>query len=325
MIEYPNVDIFFKLHGCARVYQHGWSSTTGCGKMLRAAMTGHAPSQIKVAIGQVTGEPFAVENNLELTLKTADEAFREQANLVVLPELIVSGYALEGERLAQVAETIDGPAVTAWTALCAKYQGYIAAGFCERDGERLFNTAVIVGPNGVVLHYRKLHLFGREKEIFEPGDLGLPLAETDIGTIGICVCYDLRFLEVARAAALRGAGMLIVPTAWLPGYDQERWDRDGYCPQARGAAYQANHNQIYILCASQAGNNGVFDFLGSSLIADPYGKALVGPLSGTSAQLAYADLDLDKTQQAQQRDVLVSPRIDRRTDVYGIYVDGERF
>lgn len=287
-------------------------------------MTRDMPNRIKVALGQVTGEPFAPEKNLELTLNTADAAFRENAGLVVLPELIVPGYVLDGERLAQVAETIDGPAVTAWTALCAKHQGYIAAGFCERDGDRLFNTAVVVGPKGVVLHYRKLHLFGREKEIFEPGDLGLPLADTEFGKVGLCVCYDLRFLEVARAAALRDAGMLIVPTAWLPGYDQERWDADGYCPQARGAAYQANHNQIYILCASQAGENGVFDFLGSSLIADPYGKALAGPLPGDSAQLAYADLDLDKTVRAQQRDVLVSPRIDRRTDVYGIYVDGER-
>jgi predicted amidohydrolase len=279
--------------------------------------------ELAIGLGQVTGLPYSAEENRLLSVRTARELFEGGAELVVLPELIVPGYAVERDRLLAVAEPLSGPTISAWSELAAETGGYIAGGFCEREGDALFNAGVLVGPAGVVLHYRKLHPFREEKLAFEPGNLGLPIVTTPFGTVGLCLCYDLRFPETARILALRGAELICVPTAWVAGFDSERWDSEGYCPQARGALLQANLNQAFIACASQAGSRGGAQFLGSSLLCDPYGRALIGPLSGDADELACAKVDLDAAARALQREPLIDPRADRRTDVYALAVDGE--
>jgi predicted amidohydrolase len=212
--------------------------------------------------------------------------------------------------------------VGAWQELAARHDGYLAAGFCERDGDALYNSAVLLGPGGIALHYRKLHLFSGEKAIFTPGDRGLPIARTEIGVIALCVCYDLRFVETVRILSLQGAELICVPTAWLPGFDQQRWDGDGYCPQARGAVLQANLDQVHIACASQAGAAGGLDFLGSSVVCDPYGAVPLGPLSGDQKELALTTIDLDAVARAHDRGSLINPFEDRRSDVYGVTLAG---
>ena len=284
-----------------------------------------AAAAVKVAIAQITGHPLAATANRARTLDVVAAAFGEGANLIVLPEMIVPGYCFDSAGLADVAELIDGPTVTAWAEAAASNDGYVAGGFCERDRDALYNTAVLVGPKGLLLHYRKLHLFDREKEIFQPGDRGLPIAETAIGTIGICVCYDLRFVEVVRALALRGAEIVAVPTAWVTGFDKRSWDSEEYCPQARGAVVQANLNQVTIACASQAGSNGDVEFLGSSLIVDPYGKPAAGPLGGDEEVVVSAEIDTGAATQARERGGRISPRADRRTDVYQLSIGGELY
>jgi predicted amidohydrolase len=273
---------------------------------------------VTIGIAQITASG---PDSLARTIDAAGELFDGGADLVVLPELIVPGYRLEREFLEQGAEPIDGAAVQAWTRLASAQGGYIAAGLCERDGERLFNTGVLVGPEGVSLHYRKLHRFAAEKDIFSAGDLGLPVAETRLGTFGLCICYDLRFVETARILALSGAELICVPTAWLPGFDQQSWDRDGYCPQARGAVLQANLDQVFIACASQAGVDGS-GFLGSSVVSDPYGAVSLGPLPGQSDELALVTVDLDQVARAHDRGAMINPRVDRRSDVYGLAFEG---
>ncbi|MDH3189799.1 MAG: hypothetical protein OEM39_04065, partial [Acidimicrobiia bacterium] len=229
----------------------------------------------------------------------------------------------DANALWPIAESIDGPTVESWTKLAAKFDGYVVGGFCERDGQALYNTAVAVGPDGLILHYRKLHLFDNEKNAFQEGDLGLPVVATRFGKIGVCVCYDLRFVEVVRTLALQGADLICVPTAWLPGFDQERWDEHGMCPQARGAVLQANLSQVFIACASQAGKHGNLDFLGSSCLADPYGRLASGPLSGSEDAIEVTEIDIGDSARSRVRAPLIAPRADRRTDVYGIRY-GER-
>lgn len=278
---------------------------------------------LTVAIAQITGRPFAAKENRRLCEDAILRAVRRSARLIVLPELIVPGYALDREGLRDASEALDGPSLESWIGLARAHSVFIAGGFAERDGDRLFNTAVLVGPQGLLIHYRKLHLFDREKEIFTPGDLGLPVARTAIGGVGLCVCYDLRFVEVVRALALQGADLVLVPTAWVAGFDRQRWDAEGYCPQARGAALQANLSQVFILCASHAGSNGKIEFLGSSIIADPYGKAAAGPLSGDKDELVVIDIEPADAERARERSPLIQPRADRRSDVYGIAIDGK--
>jgi N-carbamoylputrescine amidase len=277
---------------------------------------------VSIGLGQVTGEPYAVGRNLRITTEAADALFERGADIVVLPELVASGYVADRERLRAVAESLDGPTVSAWADVAGRHGGWVVGGMCERDGDALYNTALLVGGDGVRLHYRKLHLFREEKLAFAPGDLGLPVAELPFGRVGICICYDLRFIETVRILSLQGAELVCVPTAWLVGFDRQKWDERGLAPQALGAILQANLDQVFIACASQADHRYGLDLLGSSILADPRGRLLVGPLPGDTDELAVETVDLDDVERAQTRDPLITPRADRRTDVYGLAVEG---
>ncbi len=277
--------------------------------------------EITIGLAQISAEPYEVEANRKLCADTIRDAFGQGADLVVLPELIIPGYVADAARLFPIAEPVGGETVREWTDLAAEAGGYVVGGLAERAGESLYNTAVAVGPQGLIGHYRKTHLFADEKVAFAPGDMGFPVVRTRFGTIGICVCYDLRFVEVVRLMALQGADLICVPTAWLPGYDQQRWDADGMSPQGRGAELQANLNQVFIACASQAGIHGQCDFLGSSILIDPFGKRLVGPLSGSDDEVVLATVDIADAKRSQVRGEMISPRADRRTDIYQIAVD----
>jgi N-carbamoylputrescine amidase len=282
-----------------------------------------ARHSVRIGLVQLGTEPFEVEKNRAATVEAADRAFVDGADIVILPEMAVHGYVADARRLAPVAEPVDGPTTAEWRRVAANHDGYIAGGLCERDGDALYNSAVLVGRDGVILHYRKVHLFADEKVAFRPGDLGFPVGHTRFATVGLCVCYDLRFVEAARIMALRGADLICVPTAWLPGFDQERWDERGMCPQAYGALFQSNLNQTFIACASQVGIHGGLEFLGSSLVADPYGKVAVGPLSGSEDQTVVVEVDIAAAKHAQVRGPLIAPRADRRTDVYGLWTGDE--
>jgi hypothetical protein len=148
----------------------------------------------------------------------------------------------------------------------------IVGGFCERGPGRPYNSVAVVDGSGVLLHYRKLHLFGAEKEVFTPGNLGLPIADTSVGRIGVCVCYDLRFVEVVRTLALRGAEIVCVPSAWVGGFDAASDSRTHGCAQSDGAQLQANLNQVFVACAARSGIGQDMTFLGSSLLVDPTGQ-----------------------------------------------------
>lgn len=279
---------------------------------------------MRVGVAQVSGPPGSAQDNRERTVLAARGLFEEGAQVVVLPELAVPGYGWDPSVMVPGAEPLLGETVTAWTALAREYAGYLAGGFAERDGDRVYNSAVLVGPEGIVLHYRKLHLFAGEKQLFTPGDRGLPVARTAHGTVGVCICYDLRFVETLRVLALRGAELVCVPTAWVKGFDRTQWDEDGFAPQARGALLQANLDQVYVACASQAGKPAAHLFLGSSLIADPHGGCVLGPLPADRDVSAIAELDMAQVRAARNRGDGILPRRDRRDDVYGLIIDGDR-
>lgn len=277
---------------------------------------------VRTAIVQMCSRKLSPAHNLDLTIARAMEARAQGARFVVFPELAISGYTLDGPGLGAIAETLEGPSIKGWCALSAQTGLWIAGGFCERDGDALFNSAVLIGPAGIALHYRKLHLFDREKLVFTPGDKGLRVVDTEIGRIGLCVCYDLRFVEVLRGLALSGAEIVAVPTAWVDGFDPKPRDAMGYIGQARGAIVQANLNQVFVACASQSGKSDEISFLGSSLVAGPYGDVLAGPLGADEERVELADIDTSAVQSAQIRSPLVRPREDRRVDVYGLQLGG---
>lgn len=276
-----------------------------------------------VALEQTSPVPGAVRDNLAEILYRAERAMVGEADIVLFPELAVSGYVTTRDLVAATAQPVDGPLVGELSRLASTYGSMVAAGYCEREGEDFFNSVVLVGPDGPLLNYRKLHLFDTEQDLFIPGST-LPVVETSVGTIGVCVCYDLRFVEVLRLLSLKGADIVLAPAAWVAGFDAHVPEH-GLVRQAEAAVVQANLDQVAVVAVSQAGSHEATGVrtLGGSVAVDAFGEILVGPLSRAEADSAVVQIDIAAGRAAQERSERIRPRADRRTDVYGVRLDEE--
>jgi N-carbamoylputrescine amidase len=272
-------------------------------------------SKLTVALCQLRWSPD-MARNLERGLAMAAEGFAGGADVVVLPELTVPGYTTNPAVLAEAAEPLAGPVVRAWQHAAAAGGGYVVGGFCERDGDHLFNSAVVVSADGVLAHYRKAHLFAAEKHVFTPGDTSFPVVTSPRAAFGLCVCYDLRFVEVLRILALQGAELVLVPSAWVSGFD--RGSFRGLPGQVAGVLVQANLNQVFVVASSFAGAGPGLEFLGCSVAAGPYGEVLAGPLPPDAECVAFAKIDLARVAEAGRRGALITPTEDRRRDLYSV-------
>jgi N-carbamoylputrescine amidase len=269
-----------------------------------------------VAVAQLELHPGQLEHNQVRILNAIGSAAERGADLIVLPELASSGYRLSDWHQAHaVAEPIPGPTTELWREQAELYGCFIVGGICEREETRLYNSVAVVGADGVLARYRKLHLFDEERLLFEPGDAGLPIVTLPFGRVGVVVCYDLRFLEALRILSLRGADLVAVPTAWAPGFDRTP-PPDGIIDQVKAAAVQANLNQLFIAAASRVGADGDLPYLGSSAIINPHGRFVIGPVSQTDEVIETAQLDFAEARRAKVRAPLITPLADRRTDVY---------
>ena len=277
----------------------------------------------RIGLAQILSRPDAAEANRRASVDAVASLFEQGADIVVVPEMAVPWYTTDRGALEPRAETLDGPTVVAWQEQAGRHGGLVVGGLCERSGDSIYNSAVAVDASGVIAHYRKLHLFDVEKHCFTPGDAGLTVVETAYGTIGLCICYDLRFVEVVRVLALRGADLICVPTAWVRGFDRREYREGELIAHAEGALVQANLSQVFIACTSQVGAGDGVELLGSSVVADPYGRIAGGPLSTVREQLEVVEVDLAEARRAQDRSELIRPRADRRTDVYGILHEGD--
>jgi|SRR5215469_2875520 len=273
--------------------------------------------ELSVALAQLRWSAVP-EWNLERSVALAADGFAGGADLVILPELTVPGYTTERAALEKSAQALDGPALREWERVAAVHGGYIAAGFCERDGDRLFNSAVIISGEGVLAHYRKTHLFSSEKGVFTPGDLGLQVVTTPRASFGLCICYDLRFVEVMRILALQGADVVVVPSAWVAGFDRGAFANSNLPGQVAGVLVQANLNQVFVAAVSFAGAGADVEFLGRSVMAGPYGDALSGPAPADQECLYLAKVDLNEVAGAGRRTSMITPAQDRRRDMYSV-------
>ncbi|MBN1213754.1 MAG: carbon-nitrogen hydrolase [candidate division Zixibacteria bacterium] len=206
------------------------------------------------------------------------------ADLVVLPELCNSGYNFKtGESAFKAAEEVNGSQfIRRLEELCKQFNFHIVSGFNERDNDRLYNTAVLVGPGGYIGKYRKLHLFLNEKDLFAPGDVGLPVF--DIGTckIGMLICFDWIFPEVWRVLALKGADIICHPSNLvIPGLCQ------------RAVPIHAVTNRVFVVTANRIGDEDDLTFTGLSIIADPRGEVL-SQASSDREETAAVEVDISK-------------------------------
>ena len=160
------------------------------------------------------------------SLRMIEEAADQGARLIVLPELCNSGYVFESrEEAFELAEPVpDGPTARAWAEIAARRHLHIVAGISKRTDDALYNSSVVIGPDGFIGRFRKVHLWNEENLYFEPGDVGYPVFKTPLGRIGTFICYDCWFPESFRLCALQGADIVCVPTNWvpIPGQDPNR-------------------------------------------------------------------------------------------------------
>ena len=279
-------------------------------------------SLVRVACCQIEPRVGCKDENVEKTLRFVEEAVKKGAQIIVLPELANTGYVFETRREAfALSEPIpEGPTTKVWEESAREHGIYIAAGITEIEEKSLYNTEVLLGPEGYVGKYRKLHLWNREKFFFEPGDLGLPVFNTEVGRLALMVCYDLWFPEVARIYAVQGADLILNSTNWVAGREVQP-DRDKITPAVCVA--QSNMNAVFIAAADRIGIERDQPFLGHSLITDPRGLILAGPASRDQEEIIVADCNLVDARKAKSRSRLNHIMTDRRTDIYDILLGYE--
>jgi N-carbamoylputrescine amidase len=253
--------------------------------------------------------------NVEASVRRIVEAADNGARLIVLPELANTGYvfATREEAFALAEAVPDGPSSRRWMEVAAARDLYIVAGITERDGQSLYNSAVVIGPSGHIGTYRKMHLWGQENLFFEPGDRGFPVFATPIGRIGVAICYDGWFPETFRLQALQGADIVCVPTNWVP--------IPGQAPGREAMANilvmaAAHSNSIFIAAADRVGTERGQPFVGQSLIASYTGWPAAGPASRDSEEIIYAEVDLGEARRKRNWNDFNQILRDRRTDVY---------
>ncbi|GFO59615.1 carbon-nitrogen hydrolase [Geomonas silvestris] len=257
-------------------------------------------STVKAAAVQFTIALGDVDANLAQVREALARLAQRGTELVVLPEMWSSGFAYkELNRLAQRTPEI----VEELERLSREYGMVIVGSLPEPHGDKVYNTAYLVDRGRLAGSYRKLHLFSLmgEDRSLDAGDRAV-VAETSLGRVGMLICYDLRFPELARRLTLDGAEILVVPGEWPKPRD------DHWHTLLRGRAIE---NQLFIVAANCCGMVGKLDFFGGSLILGPKGEIL--------AQGGYESCELEATLEAQAMEswrASIPCLKDRRPDCY---------
>lgn len=272
-------------------------------------------SEITVACLQV--EPIVGDKagNVAKTLRLMDDAAGQGARLLVLPELCNSGYMFENraQAFALSEEVPAGPTVQAWIEKARQHNLHIVAGIAEREGQALYNSAVVIGPTGHIGTYRKAHLWNAENLFFEPGNLGFPVFQTPIGRISTFICYDGWFPESYRLCALQGADIVCIPTNWVPIPGQAQ-DREAMANVLVMAA--AHTNSVFVAAADRIGTERGQLFEGQSVIVSYTGWPIAGPASRDHEETIYARINLSDARRKRNWNEYNQVLRDRRTDIY---------
>jgi len=266
-----------------------------------------AACQLGLAVGEV-------ESNRAAAAAAVAESAGHGAELVVLPELCDSGYVFTGvaEARALATPAADSPTLREWQALAGRYGTTIAGGFCELGDDGLvYNSAALVGPDGVLAVYRKAHLWDAEKLVFTPGAEAPPVVALPAGRVSVMICYDLEFPEWVRLAALAGADLIAAPVNW-PAAPHPPAERPSEVVKVQAGAAV---NGVFIVVADRCATERGVAWVGGSLIAGPDGYPLAGPVTADRPALLTAECDLPRA-----RDKRINSRndlfTDRRPDLY---------
>lgn len=236
--------------------------------------------------------------------------------LLVLPEAALGGYLtdLGGEAPPPPALSVDGPEITRLVELAGEM--VVVAGFCEADGEKMYNSAVAVGAGRVLAVHRKVHQPLQEDATYTAGSEFVAF-DSPVGRMGMMICYDKAFPEAARALALDGAEIVACISAWpasateaAPDLADDRWTRRfDLFDRAR-----ALENQVFVVSSNQSGEFGSLRFVCSAKIVDPGGDVVA--TTGVVEGVAVADIDVKASLEAARRSM--GHLRDRRPHAYGL-------
>jgi predicted amidohydrolase len=258
--------------------------------------------------------------NLEAMLRALGVASAAGARLVVFPECALTGYGFATKDAAlPFAEPVDGPSTRRLAEECARLDVGVVFGLIEREGERLFNACTLVGPQGPIASYRKIHLpFLGVDRFTTPGDRPFAVHEIHGVRVGMHICYDGSFPESGRVLSLLGADLLVLPTNW-PTHSE--------CAAEHMVATRAMENNVYVIAVNRVGEESGFRYIGGSSIVDPSGRKLARA-GGDEAAILYADVDPAR---ARQKRLVRVPGLheidrmaDRRPECYGAVVRPNR-
>jgi predicted amidohydrolase len=236
---------------------------------------------VKVAAAQFEPRPGDVRWNISRVLELASQAGVRGADLVVLPELVTTGYYMF-HRFRELAEPLDGPTVTILHELARRYGLHVVIALPEMgDDGKLYDSALLIGPSGLEAKYRKIHLWDTENTAFTPGDQ-VVVADTGtaLGHIGLLICYDLEFPEMVEEVVAAGASLLVAPAAFT---NLTLWTAT---LEAR-----ARDLGVPIVAANRLGHELDTDFCGHSSVVAADGTVLVD--AGTEPGVVMVELTLD--------------------------------
>jgi predicted amidohydrolase len=252
--------------------------------------------------------------NLDRMLRWLEQDEIAGCDLVVFPECMLSGYCYASlEEAMPHAQSIPGPATDAIAQQCRERRTHIAFGMLEKtDDGRIYNSCPLIGPEGLIGVYRKVHLpfLGIDRFVSQGANR---FVAHDAGgmKVGIHICYDGSFPESSRCLALDGADVLILPTNWPPGADTFA----KYLPNAR-----ALENNVYFMSVNRVGTERGFRFIGNSRICDPNGNPMADA-AHENEQILKATIDLAKARNKRlvrvPKEHVIDRWADRRPGYYG--------
>ena len=257
----------------------------------------------KAAAIQYEPTQFKKENNISSLLKFCENAAKAGSKLIVTPEMGTTGYCfLNREEIEPLVESIPGPTTDKFYEISKKYDCYIVIGFPEVDKETnlYYNSAVLIGPEGIIGKHRKSHSYIAEPKWSAPGQEHL-VYDTKIGKIAILICMDIHFIETARLVALQDADIIIHISNWL----SERTPGPYWISRAF-------ENSAYLIEGNRWGLERTVQFSGGSCIINPDGS--IASVIDSGDGICYAEIDIDW---ARKREVLGQKVFnDRRPEMY---------
>lgn len=248
---------------------------------------------MKLAILQMRAAPGDVEANLKAIEKGIRDAARQGADLVIAPELALTGYGA-GNAITRLAEPANGPSLKRLYSIVAQTGTALVTGFAEADNESVWNSAIFIDGKNKSVVYRKSHLYGDyERALCKAADPSTVTFQLAGMKVGMLICFDVEFPENVRRLALAGCDLVVVPTA-LPESPYAKFISRSMIP------VRAFENQIFVAYANHAGEDGSYEYAGLSIVAAPDGTPLAK--SDTSnEELLIAQLDPDAYVEAKEQ------------------------